>query len=126
LSKQKPGKHKAVPSKLEIGKAESRNGTTNQKFLKQKTETQNKSETAKAENRNSFQLLPFVLFIIVVMMAMSSSASFSMGRVSTEAIPHSSRSSSNQSADSSASCNAPPSLEMNSSSERARDASFSL
>jgi len=38
-------------------------------------------------------------------------------------IPHSSRKSSNQSADSSVSCTATPSLEMNSPSERAREAS---
>jgi len=66
----------------------------------------------------------FVLLIIVVMIAMSSSASFSRDRVSAGAIPHSSRSNSSQSEDSSVSCSAPPSLEANSSSERALDASL--
>ena len=69
-----------------------------------------------------FQLLPLVLFIIVVMMAMSSSASFSMGRVSAEAIPHSSLSNSSHIWVSSASWRLPPSLEINSASDLARDA----
>ena len=67
-----------------------------------------------------------VRLIIVVKMAISSEDSSSNGLVNPDSIPHSSRSNSNQSADSSASCNAPPSLETNSSFDRAGDASFSL
>jgi hypothetical protein len=84
--------------------------------------TQTKLEIEKAESRNLFQLLPLVLLIIVVMMAMSSPASFSNGFVRAGAIPHSSRSNSSQSWLSSASWSAPPSLDTNSSSDRARDA----
>jgi hypothetical protein len=57
------------------------------------------------------------------MMAISSEDSVSSGRVSVPSMPHSSRNSSHQSANSSVSCDAPPSLAANSSSERARDAS---
>ena len=82
-----------------------------------------KREIEKAESRNLFQLLPLVLLIIVVMMAMSSPASFSNGFVRAGSIPHSSQSNSSQSWLSSASWSAPPSLDTNSSSDRARDAS---
>jgi hypothetical protein len=57
------------------------------------------------------------------MMAKSSSASRVNGWISPAGIPHSSLSSSSQSCDSSASWRATPSLETNSSSERAREAS---
>ena len=51
----------------------------------------------------NFQLFPFVRLIIVVMIAMSSSASFSIGNVSAEGMAQCSRRSSSQRADSSAS-----------------------
>ena len=77
-----------LKSKLEIGKA---------------TKSKQKSGKQKIEIYFSFHNFCFLLWfsafslvrlIIVVMMAMSSSASFSKGRVSTGAIPHSSRSNS--------------------------------
>jgi hypothetical protein len=60
---------------------------------------------------------------MVVMMAISSEASFSRGVVRSGSIPHSSRRSSSQRTDSSASCSAPPNLDTNSASDLALDAS---
>src|ERR1035441_10278433 len=60
---------------------------------------------------------------MVVKMAINSEDSSSSGLVSADSMPHSSRRSSNQSADSSASWRAPPSFDTNSSLDRARDAS---
>lgn len=60
---------------------------------------------------------------MLVMIAMSSSASCSMGNAISGLIPHSSRSNSSQSWVSSASWRAPPNFETNSASDRAREAS---
>ena len=61
--------------------------------------------------------------MMVVKIAINSDDSCSNGCVSFGSIPHSSRSSSSQSWLSSASWSAPPSLDVNSSSDRAREAS---
>jgi len=63
-------------------------------------------------------------FFIVVMMAISSLDSASRGNVSAGSTPHSSRRSSSQRIDSSASCNAPPSFDTNAAFDRALDASL--
>ena len=64
-----------------------------------------------------------VWLIIVVKMAISSDDSFSSGLVRAGSMRHSSRRSSSHNADSSASWIAPPSLEINSAADLARDAS---
>ena len=94
-------------------------GTATQK---QKAQTQKqKAETHFSIPDFFVQLLPFVRLIMAVIIAMSSSASFSIGRVSVGVIPHSSRSNSSHIWDSSVSWSAPPSFETNSSFDRARD-----
>ena len=82
-----------------------------------------RTEMRKAESRNPPQPFPFVRLMMVVKIAINSEDSCSNGWVNFNSIAHSSRSSSSQSWLSSASWSAPPSLDTNSSSDRARDAS---
>lgn len=130
LSRGRGGKNRNSESrkqksqnKLEMRKAESRNSdqdkSRNMKFGKQKFI----STFQISAFCFGFQPFPLVLLIIVVKIAINSEDSCSNGWVSFGSIAHPSRSSSSQSWLSSASCKAPPSLETNSSSDRARDAS---
>jgi hypothetical protein len=130
LSRGREGKNRNSESrkqksqnKLEMRKAESRNSdqdkSRNMKFGKQKFISAFQISTFYF----GFQPFPFVRLMMVVKIAINSEDSCSKDWVNFGSIAHSSRSSSSQSWLSSASCKAPPSLETNSSSDRARDAS---
>jgi hypothetical protein len=95
-------------------------------FAQRGRERRRKAEMAKESPKTRWRyqtLCSRVLLIVEVQMAANSKASISSSLVRAAAMEHSSRRSSSQSRNLSASLIAPPSLETRSPSERARDAS---